>query len=50
MRTIQDSAIAEKKWNDLPADFYVSFPVQSDRRSDNLQVYMRATFIESSWP
>lgn len=48
MRTIQDSAIAEKKWNDLPANFYVSFPVQSDRRSDNLQVYMRATFIESS--
>ncbi|KAJ6640719.1 Peptidoglycan-recognition protein LA [Pseudolycoriella hygida] len=24
MRTIQDSAIAEKKWDDLPANFYVS--------------------------
>lgn len=24
MRTIQDSAIAERKWHDLPANFYVS--------------------------
>ena len=24
MRTIQDSAVAEKKWKDLPANFYVS--------------------------
>lgn len=30
MRTVQDSAIAEKRWNDLPANFYVSCLVQSE--------------------
>lgn len=33
MRTIQDSAIAEKKWGDLPANFYVSLLVYLERNS-----------------